>query len=223
MLEQYIFMPDVMDPDWDKYAALFDEGKFDIYEGRKVQIALVEAGEDPQGEKTIQKAMAKAKLDLEETSNKIKDNRFIIGNKLLGAVAIASIRWLLFVFNEKDKDCSEEIYPVETTNCINDDTLLVAITKLANDKLGTKIFNMKATIYLELTFHPKDPSVSRSAPKFKELFENYEERETEVMRSYESKEEAKKALDSSAEMAERVKDMKSSVKNRSFRNLRGDL
>jgi hypothetical protein len=82
MLEQYIFSGDAMEPNWDKYASMFDEQKFDVYEGRKVAIAQVEAEQDSQGIHVLNRAMVRSKFDLDETANKIKDRRFFLEDRI---------------------------------------------------------------------------------------------------------------------------------------------
>jgi len=46
MLELWIFAGSPVEPNWEKYAAMFDGQLFDVYENEKVDIALIETGQD---------------------------------------------------------------------------------------------------------------------------------------------------------------------------------
>ena len=61
---------------------MFDDQLFDVYENKKVDIALIEAGEDSQGEHALNRMLARSKFDLEETSNRIKDRRFYLEDRI---------------------------------------------------------------------------------------------------------------------------------------------
>lgn len=83
MLEQYIFGGSQVEPNWKRYASLFqDNQRLDVYEGRQLDIALVEAGQDSQGTKNIEFLMAKSKLDSDERINRIKDHRYTLEDQL---------------------------------------------------------------------------------------------------------------------------------------------
>ena len=61
---------------------IFDGQLFDVYENKKVDIALIEAGQDSQGEHALNRMLARSKFDLEETSNRIKDRRFYLEDRI---------------------------------------------------------------------------------------------------------------------------------------------
>jgi MULE transposase domain len=82
MLEQYMFGRQDVEPNWDKYASLFAEQKFDVYERKNVDIDIIEVGQGSQGDRTMERAMARSKLDLDETANRIRDRRFFIQDRL---------------------------------------------------------------------------------------------------------------------------------------------
>jgi hypothetical protein len=61
---------------------VFTEQKFDVYEGKKVNIALIEAGQDSQGEHTLNRILARSKLATDEVANRIKDHRYQIEDQI---------------------------------------------------------------------------------------------------------------------------------------------
>ena len=61
---------------------IFDGQLFDVYENKKVDIALIEAGQDSQGEHVLNRMLTRSKFDLEETSNRIKDRRFYLEDRI---------------------------------------------------------------------------------------------------------------------------------------------
>ncbi|KAN0070777.1 hypothetical protein V8E54_010942 [Elaphomyces granulatus] len=48
MLEAFLY-GDAVEPDWDKYSSLFLDQKFDVYEGKRTEMAM-DAGADSQGD-----------------------------------------------------------------------------------------------------------------------------------------------------------------------------
>jgi hypothetical protein len=42
MLELWIFTGSQLEPNWEKYSSMFDDQMFDVYEGKKVDIAIIE-------------------------------------------------------------------------------------------------------------------------------------------------------------------------------------
>ena len=48
MPELWIFTGTPPEPNWEKYSSMFDDQMFDVYEGRSVGIAMIEAGQDEQ-------------------------------------------------------------------------------------------------------------------------------------------------------------------------------
>ena len=60
----------------------------------------MEAGFDSQGDNTIKKALARSKIDLEESTNRIKDRRYAIKDQLWQAeLPVESIERVLRAFN----------------------------------------------------------------------------------------------------------------------------
>jgi MULE transposase domain len=100
MLELWIFIGNDIEPNWDKYASMFDEQMFDVYEGRKVDIAMVEVGQDSQGEHVLNRILARSKFDLDETANRIKDRRFALEDKMRqSGIPIQNIERMMRAFN----------------------------------------------------------------------------------------------------------------------------
>jgi hypothetical protein len=66
MLELWIFTGTQLEPNWEKYSSMFDDQMFDVYEGRKVDIAIIEAGQDSQGEHYLNRVLARSKVDVDE-------------------------------------------------------------------------------------------------------------------------------------------------------------
>lgn len=100
MLELWVFCGGEIEPNWDKYASMFDKQKFDVYEGRKVDIALIKAGQDLQGEHVLNRAYARSKFDLDKIFNKIKDRRFALEDKMRQAeIPVESVERMMRGFN----------------------------------------------------------------------------------------------------------------------------
>jgi len=60
MLETFIFQGSTLEPDWSQYAAMFQgTERYDVYEGHKLQINLIEAGEDSQGDHQLNRVLAR--------------------------------------------------------------------------------------------------------------------------------------------------------------------
>ncbi len=73
---------------------------FDVYKGRKVDIALVEVGQDSQGEHVLNRILARSKFDLDETANRIKDRRFALEDKMRqSGISIQNIERMMRAFN----------------------------------------------------------------------------------------------------------------------------
>ena len=89
MLELWIFTGTQLEPNWEKYASMFDDQTFDVYEGRKVDIAMIEAGQDSQGEHHLNRVLARSKIDVDETANRIKDRRFALEDQMRQAGILA--------------------------------------------------------------------------------------------------------------------------------------
>jgi hypothetical protein len=82
MLELWLFAGSQVEPNWAKYASMFDEQMFEVYEGKKVDIALIEAGQDSQGEHVLNRVLTWSKFDVDETANRIKDRRFALEDQI---------------------------------------------------------------------------------------------------------------------------------------------
>jgi hypothetical protein len=82
MLELWIFISIDVEPNWERYASIFDDSMFDVYKGQKVEIAMVKARIDSQGDHVLNRVLAHSKFDLDETANRIKDRRFALEDKM---------------------------------------------------------------------------------------------------------------------------------------------
>jgi hypothetical protein len=80
MLQTFLY-GDAVEPDWDKYSSLFLDQKFDVYEGKRTEVAM-NTKVDSQGDRSMEKILASSKLDMEETANRIKDRRYSIEDQI---------------------------------------------------------------------------------------------------------------------------------------------
>jgi hypothetical protein len=100
MLELWVFAGTQLEPNWEKYASMFDDQMFDVYEGRKVDIAMIEAGQDSQGEHRLNRVLARSKIDVDERANRIKDRRFALEDQMRQAgVPVENVERMMRAFN----------------------------------------------------------------------------------------------------------------------------
>ena len=99
MLELWIFTGTPLEPNWEKYSSMFDDQMFDVYEGRNVGIAMIEAGQDEQGEHYMNRVLARSKMDVNETANRIKDRRFALEDQMRQAgIPVANVERMMNAF-----------------------------------------------------------------------------------------------------------------------------
>ena len=100
MLELWIFTGSQLEPNWEKYSSMFDDQMFDVYEGKKVDIAIIEAGHDSQGEHYLNRVLARSKVDVDETANRIKDRRFALEDQMRQAgIPAENVERMMGAFN----------------------------------------------------------------------------------------------------------------------------
>lgn len=83
MMELWLFsaqvnqqLDDAMEPNWEKYAAMFGDQQFEVYENKRVDQALVVAGQDERGVHVLNRTLARSRVDMEEIITNVRDRRF---------------------------------------------------------------------------------------------------------------------------------------------------
>jgi len=79
---------------------MFDDQMFDVYEGKKADIAIIEAGYDLEGEYYLNRVLARSKVDVDETANRIKDRRFALEDQMRQAgIPAENVERMMGAFN----------------------------------------------------------------------------------------------------------------------------
>jgi len=108
MLEAFLY-GDAVEPDWDKYSSLFLDQKFDVYEGKRTEVA-VDAGADSEGDRSMEKISASSKLDMEETANRIKDRRYAIEDQIrLSGMTLENAERVMRAYNQSLAMAAEKL------------------------------------------------------------------------------------------------------------------
>ena len=114
-----------LEPNWEKYSSMFNDRMLDVYEGRNVGIAMIEAGQDEQGEHYMNRVLARSKMDVNETANRIKDRRFALEDQMRqGGIPVANVERMMNAFNRA------YAVAVHHLECIDQEALLMLSNRL---------------------------------------------------------------------------------------------